>query len=127
MTSETMTTTTSETMTSESNQSESKLSEYDLAPLATFLVRTTKTTLEKIKADLDTYFEGDVIDISTSNEYYMTEDIKWYSVDINYTTPKLNEFVNKGNYQQVLNYEITINTIWRDDWDQDFNNRYKIK
>jgi hypothetical protein len=126
MTSETMTsemmTTTSETMTSDS-----KLSESDLAPLATFLVRTTKTTLEKIKADLDTYFEGDVIDISTSNEYYMTEEIKWYSVDINYTTPKLNEFVDKGNYQQVLNYEITINTIWRDDWDQDFNNRYKIK
>ena len=80
MTSETMTTTTSETMTSESNQSESKLSEYDLAPLATFLVRTTKTTLEKIKTDLDTYFEGDVIDISTSNEYYMIRLIMLYQM-----------------------------------------------
>ena len=100
-------------------------SETELSPLATFLVRTTKTTFKKIKDDLDTYFGGDVIDISTSTEYYVTEEIKWYSVDINYTTPKLNEFVNKGNYQQVLNYEITINTIWRDDWDQDFNNRYK--
>ena len=103
-------------------------SETELSPLATFLVRTTKTTLAKIKTDLDAYFGGDVIDISTSKEYYMTEEIKIYSVDINYTTPKLIEFVdNNWNYQTVLNYEISINTLWRDDWNKDYEMRYKMR
>jgi len=111
-----------------SEKASEKASETELSPLATFLVRTTKTTLAKIKTDLDAYFGGDVIDISTSNEYYMTEEIKIYSVDINYTTPKLIEFVdNNWNYQTVLNYEISINTLWSDDWNKDYEMRYKMK
>jgi hypothetical protein len=112
-----------------------ELNEYerlqkDLSPIATFLVRTTNTTPAKIKQDLDLYFGGDVIDISTSNEYYMTEEIKTYSIDINHTTPKLIEFVDNNpgvwNYQEVQNYSISINTVWREDWDKDVEMRYKI-
>jgi hypothetical protein len=100
---------------------------YELAPLATFLIKTTKTTPEKIKIDLDVYFGNDVIDISTSREYDLY-GLKLYSVDINYTTPKLMEFLDNNpgiwNYQEVAGYSISINTVWRDDWDEDFKTRY---
>ena len=100
---------------------------YHLAPLATFIVKTTTTTPEKIKKDLDTYFGEDVIDISTSKEYHLGT-LKMYSVDINYTTPKLMEFLNNNpgvwNYQEVAGYSISINTVWKDDCDEDFKTRY---
>jgi hypothetical protein len=100
---------------------------YELAPLATFLVKTTKTTPEKIKTDLDAYFGNDVIDISTTKEYHLGV-LKLYSVDINYTTPKLMEFLDNNpgvwDYQEVAGYSISINTIWKDDCDEDFKTRY---
>ena len=85
-----------------------------LSPLATFIVKTPKTTPEKLKTDLDAYFGKDVIDISTTKEYDLGV-LKLYSLDINYITPKLMEFLDNNpgvwSYQEVAGYSISINTV----------------
>jgi hypothetical protein len=94
-----------------------------MEPVAVLHIKSTKKP-QDIKKELDDYFGEPIL----YHDYNIISP-NVYQYEVIGTTPKLIQFVNETpddlNFYPVLDYLISVNTIWEDEWNLDIERKKK--